>query len=280
MEDLSSDIEAMQQTANYLIEFFIRYGFQIFGALLILVVGWYLAKWAGRLVQRLCEKLKLDVTLSKFFAGLAKTVVMVFVVIIAMGKFGISIAPFIAALGAITFGSTLALQGPISNYGAGITIILTRPFIVGDTIKVQNVIGVVDEIKLAYTLLSSEDGELITIPNKHIVGEIIHNSAANLVVESVVGIAYDSDINKAIAAIEKVLADTNGIAATPAPQVGIDQFGDYAIQVAYRYWVPTRSYYETKFSVNKAVMESLQAAAINIPLPSGEVKIINKDGLI
>jgi small conductance mechanosensitive channel len=96
-----------------------------------------------------------------------------------MGKFGISIAPFIAALGALAFGASFALQGPLSNYGAGLMIIIARPFVVGDTITVKNVSGIVEEVTLATTILTTEDGEKITIPNKHIVGEILNNSFAN-----------------------------------------------------------------------------------------------------
>jgi len=199
MDAADIDLETIQKLADLASEFVVSYGFQMLGAIIVLILGWFVAKWVAGLVLKLCQRTNLDVTLSKFFADIAKILVLVFVVIIALGKFGITIAPFIAALGAVAFGGTLALQGPLSNYGAGLTIILTRPFVLGDTIKIQGVIGIVEEVKLAYTQLITEDGEIITIPNKLIVGEILHNSNANLVIEASINIAYGSDTKKAIA---------------------------------------------------------------------------------
>ena len=209
------DLETVEKIVELASGFAVNYGFQMLGAVIVLILGWFVAKWASGLVLKLCQRANLDVTLGKFFADISKILVLVFVVIIALGKFGITIAPFIAALGAVAFGGTLALQGPLSNYGAGLTIILTRPFILGDTIKIQGVIGIVEEVKLAYTQLVSEDGEIITIPNKLIVGEILHNSNANLVIEANINIAYDSDTKKAIQIIKDVLADNSNVVNEP-----------------------------------------------------------------
>jgi small conductance mechanosensitive channel len=276
--DADIDIETVQKFADIASEFVVNYGFQMLGAILILILGWFVAKWIAGLVLKLCQRANLDITLSKFFADITKGLVLVFVVIIAMGKFGITIAPFIAALGAVAFGGTLALQGPLSNYGAGLTIILTRPFIVGDTIKIQGVIGIVEEVKLAYTQLSTEDGEMITIPNKLIVGEILHNSNANLVIEASIGVAYDSDINKAIELVKEVLTGNAQVVEEPAPQVGIQRFADSAIELGYRYWVPTREYYQTLYEVNGLILSRLNEANIVIPYPQQDVHIINQSG--
>ena len=183
---MEEEIQTLQKTADLAQEIIVSYGFQFLAAIFILLIGWQIAKWISSLVLRLCERIDLDITLSRFFSGLTKTIILVFVGIIALNKFGISIAPFIAALGAVVFGSTLALQGPISNYGAGLTIILTRPFVVGDTIRLENKIGVVDEIKLAYTMLTNEDEERIMIPNNRIIGQVITNSFEYLIVEETI----------------------------------------------------------------------------------------------
>ena len=267
------DIETLQKIGDTLIEFVVNYGFQVLGALIILLVGWFVAKWAGGLVLKLCTRAKLDITLSKFFADIVKGLVLIFVLIIALGKFGITIAPFIAALGAVAFGGTLALQGPLSNYGAGLTIILTRPFVVNDTIRIQGVTGIVEEVKLAYTMLSTEDGEIITIPNKLIVGEILTNSQENLIVEAQVGIAYDSDVDKAIALIRSCLAGHASVSDSPSSQVGIQKFGDSAIEIGYRYWVPTSRYFETLYEVNKSVLDEFRKEGIDIPFPQQDVHL-------
>lgn len=271
---MQEELATLQKVYDVLAEFIIKYSFQIVGALIILVVGVKLANWIGRSVVRLCERREVDQTLSRFFGNMTKTLILVFVVIIAIGKFGISIAPFIAALGAVAFGSSFAIQGPLSNYGAGLSIILSRPFVVGNTIKVQGVSGVVEEIRLAATILTNEDGEKITIPNKHIVGEIIHNSFDNKVVEISVGIAYADDPQVAISTINRVLAAQDEVCSTPAPQVGIESFGDSSVNIGMRYWIPTIRYYQNLYHINQEVYAALRQDGVTIPFPQREVRML------
>ncbi len=195
---MEAQIGTAQKLINTLIEFFVNYSFQVVGAVIILAVGVVLAKWIAAFVLKLTGNQKMDIALSKFLAGAAKVLVLIFAVIVALGKFGITIAPFIAMIGAAAFGATYAIQGPLSNYGAGLSIILGRSFSIGDTITVIGISGVVEDIKLASTLLVNEDGVKITIPNKHIVSEIVQNSKGNRIVEGVVGISYDSNPERAI----------------------------------------------------------------------------------
>lgn len=271
---LGIDLKTLQELVEYSGKFIINYGFQIIGALIILVVGWLISSWMSRLVRRLCQRAGVDVTLSGFFGSLAKTVILAFVIIIALGKFGVTITPLIAALSAVAFGGTLAMQAPLSNYGAGLTIILARPFVVGDTIRVQNVIGVVEHIKLAHTSLSTEDGETVTIPNNKIVGEIIRNSFGNLMVETAVGVSYDSDSERAIAIIRQVLQESASVVKEPAPHVGIERFEDFAIRIGYRYSVPSKSYYQSMYAINGRILAEFNRQGISIPYPRRDVRLI------
>lgn len=273
---MKEEIETIEKLFDLIIEFTVNYGFQVFGAIVILIIGVIVARWLSKGVIKLCEKRKMDITLSKFLGNFVKILVLVFVLIIAMGKFGISIAPFIALLGALAFGASFALQGPLSNYGAGLTIVLARPFVVGDTITVKNVSGIVDEVTLATTILSTEDGEKITIPNKHIVGEILNNSFANRVVENTVGISYDDDPEKAINVIKETLKQFTQISSEPAPQIGIQEFADSSINIGMRYWIPTKQYFGTLYEVNLAVYKALAAAEIAIPFPQQDIHIISQ----
>lgn len=270
---MGQEIQAVHKLVDIGSEIAIQYGFQFVAAIIILIVGWLVARWVGGLVLKLCGKANLDITLSRFFAGLAKVLILVFVVIIALGKFGITIAPFIAALGAVAFGGTLALQGLLSNYAAGLTIILSRPFVVNDTIRIQGVVGVVDEIKLAYTLLSTEDGEEVLVPNKQIVGEILHNSQENMVVEATVSIDYGDDPRDAVEIIRHVLNENKHVANEPAAQVGIQAFGDFALVIGYRYWLPTKRYFQTQYEINDAVYAGIKNAGITIPYPKRDVQL-------
>ena len=119
-------------------------------------------------------------------------------VVISLDKFGVSITPFVAALGAFTLGAGLAVQGVVGNYGAGLSIIFSQPFVVGNTLTVQGVSGVVEKITLPYTVLATEDGEKITIPNKEIIGQILENSFEHKLVETVVSLKVDVDVEQAI----------------------------------------------------------------------------------
>ena len=275
---MEQELATIQKVYDVVVEFVINYSFQIIGAIIILLVGAKLAGWVGKMVGRFCEDRGVDVTLSRFLGNAVKGLVLVFVIIIAIGKFGISIAPFVAALGALVFGSSFALAGPLSNYGAGMVIILSRPFVVGNTIAVQGVGGVVEEIRLAATILTTEDDEVITIPNKHIVGEVLRNSFASRVVETRVGIAYQDDPETAIGIIERVLAGIEDIRNDPPPQVGIENFGDSAIEIGLRYWVPTKKYFQTLYRVNLAVHKALAAADITIPFPQRDVHLKSGSG--
>ena len=272
---MEQELETVSKSLDIATEFIVNYGFQFLGAIIILIIGWQIAKWVSNLVLRLCNRTSLDVTLAKFFANVAKILVLIFVIIIALGKFGITIAPFIAALGAVAFGGTIAMQGPLSNYGAGLTIIMTRPFTVGDTIKILGVTGIVEEIKLAYTQLVNEDGELITIPNKQIVGEIIHNTSAYLLVESTIEISYQDDPGIAIDLIEKILQKTEVVADEPAALVGIEDFGDSGIVLGIRYWLPTKKYFQLMYMINMEIYQKLREADITIPYPRQDVNIID-----
>lgn len=273
---MEEQLTALQKLINTIIEFGVNYSFQVLGAIIVLIIGALIAKGIGELVFKLLQKKKMDIPLSKFIAGAVRVSILSFALIIALGKFGITIAPFIAALSAVAFGSTLAFQGPLSNYGAGLSIILSRSFTVGDTITVADVSGVVQDVKLAATVLLTEDGVKITIPNKHIVGEIVYNSGANRVVEAVVGIGYGSDPQKAIQVIKQALSQFKEVVPEPTPQIGIQSFGDSAINIAYRYWAPTVKYFSTLHAVNFAVYKALEAANIPIPFPQRDIHIVSQ----
>lgn len=272
---MQDEIKTVQKLINIVIDFFVNYSFQVVGAILVLVIGVVVARAVSSFFLKLFEKKEFDITLSKFIAATVKGIILGFAFIVAIGKFGITIAPFIAALAAMAFGASFAIQGPLANYGAGLVIILTRPFVVGNTIKVSDVSGIVDEIKLGATILTDEDGVKITIPNKHIVGEIIHNSEERKIVEEMVGISYDSDPEKAIQIIKEALEAFQEISKEPPPQIGIQEFGDSSINIGLRYWIPTNKYFKILYQVNLSVYKHLKAKNIEIPFPQRDVHIVS-----
>jgi len=273
---MQEEMQAVQNILGVIINFFVNYSFQVIGAVFILIIGLIVARSVSSFLFKLLERKGFDVTLSKFITSAVKITILGFVIIVALGKFGITIAPFIAALAAMAFGASFAIQGPLSNYGAGLVIILTRPFVVGNTITVGGVNGVVEEVKLGATILTDEDDVKITIPNKQLVGEILYNSEQWRVVEALVGISYDSDPEAAIQLVKKILEDFQEISGDPAPLVGIQEFADSSINIGFRYWVPTRKYFQTLYRVNLEVYKRLKEGNIEIPFPQREVHVLSQ----
>lgn len=272
MEEELTFIKTLIDTVT---EFFVNYSFQVVGAVLILIAGVIIANLIARLMLKGFEKKKMDITLSRFLVSCTKGLILIFAIIIALGKFGITIAPFVAAIGALAFGASFAFQGPLSNYSAGLIIILGRPFVVGDTIVTKEQSGIVEEVKMSSTILTNEDGVKITIPNKHIVGEVLHNSKKNKVVEGVVGISYESDPNKAIQVVKGVLDKYEEVVKEPSAQVGIQGFGDSSIDISYRYWIPTIKYFHLSYAINLDVFNAIGEAGITIPFPQRDVHIVS-----
>lgn len=270
---LKAEIDQVAKIYNIIIDFFTNYSFQLIGALIIFILGYMFAGKISKFVLRLCQRHELDITLSQFLASTTKMLIVIMITIISLGKLGISVTPFIAAIGAVSLGAGLALQGLLANYAAGFNIIIIRPFVVGDTISVQGVTGVVEEVLLAYTVLKNEDDVSITIPNKHIVGEILHNSKHDSLLELKVGISYNHNPIEVIKLLEKTVMSLGIVGENRKLQAGIDDFSDSAITIAIRLWTPTVNLYATKYKAYAAIYTALDEANITIPFPQRDVHI-------
>ena len=264
---IDSELQQVEKYYHLITEYLVTYSMQIFGAILILFFGLWVAQKVSKMIAGLMQRHNIDITLTNFVSNVVKGLLIIMFLVIALGKIGISVTPFVAAIGAASLGAGLALQGMLSNYGAGLAIIATRPFVVGDTIEVKGVSGQVKTIELGYTILINEEKVEITIPNKHIVGEILHNSFSYSLVKGEIDIAYDANADLAIELIETVLKEHELVADEPHSQVGIERFADSGVTLSYRYWVPTTKIIETKLSVNRKVFSAIQGADIDIPFP-------------
>lgn len=273
-EGIEKELEQVEQFYNIVIEFITNYSFQMIGALIIFIIGIIASKYIQKYSLKLLQKTNIDETISIFLANFIRFLVVFIMAILALGKLGISIAPFIAALGAISLTAGLALQGSVSNFAAGIVLIATKPFKLGDTIRIHDIYGEVKEIKLAYTILINEDKEQITVPNKYMIGDVLVNSYTNRIVEGNVGISYDSDVEKAIALIKALLKENEKTSGDNEAIVGIQAFADSSISISYRYWVPTSEFFKVQYTVNLEILKSLQKAEIKIPFPQREVKLL------
>lgn len=271
---MQEELEKLEELKNQLILFFVERGTAILVALIIFAVGIWIARRLSGFIIAFCGKKSLDSTLARFFAGTAKLIIVAVTCMIALEKVGIQITPFIALLGAGAFGLSLAVQGPISNYGAGIVIIITRPYKIGDTLAVNSFAGIVRNIRLGATELINEDDECITIPNRKVLGEVLTNSYAYTKYEGVVGIEYSADPEKAISAIREALKGLEGVANDREPDIGIDAFADSSINIAYRVLIQTGKLHPTRYRVNLAVYHALKKAGLSIPFPQRDVHLI------
>lgn len=273
-QEIKQEFAQLQVVYDTIINFFVNYSFQLIGALIILLIGLFIASRISRGVNNLCQSKGLDVTLSRFVANVMRILVIAMVLIICLNKIGISVTPFIAAVGALSLGAGLALQGLLSNYGAGLNIILTRPFVVGDTVQLQGVSGQVKDILLAHTILVTEDDVEITIPNKHIIGEIIHNSHTVSLLELSIGVSYASDLDKVTAILTETVLKHSQVSEVKAPLVGIANFGDSSVDFEVRVWVDSSQVNAARFGVNKALWDCLKANQVEIPFPQREVRML------
>lgn len=274
---IEQELTQFMKLYDLLIEFFVEYSFQLFGAIIIFIIGLVAANKAAKLLVNICSKHNVDITLANFLSNILRISVIIMVAIICLGKLGVSVTPFVAAIGAASLGAGLAFQGLLSNYGAGLTIIIARPFVIGNTITVQGITGVVKDITLGATFLTNEEEELITIPNKFIVGEILVNSQENKLIETVIGVTYDTDLDNAIAIIDEALSGVTSLAKRK-PQIGVSEFADSSINIGIRFWAPTTKYFQIRYQVNLAIFKALKQANITIPFPQREVRILaNKE---
>lgn len=277
---IDKEIEQIQEISNSVTQYLIENGLQIIVTMLILAIGYVIAKKLGKTVENMMIGKKVDVTLSRFVGNSAHLVILIFVIMMVLGRLGINVTPLIAIVGALSLGAGLALQGMLSNYAAGFTIIITRPFVVGDTLSVQGQTGLVESVHLAYTILINEDDVRIQIPNRLVVGEIMHNSKEEKLVELCVGVAYKSDPHRVIAIVQEALKEIEGINNTRGPIIGIDEFADSSINIGVRFFAPTYKYFEFKYAANLAIYDAFKQQGVEIPFPQREVSLINSPTVI
>ena len=271
--------ERLIKIIDFITENAVRYSFQLVGAGITIFIGWILSRFLMKVTHEALRKQKIDVTIEKFIVQMVRWVVLALTILLALSGLGIQIAPLVAGLSVAGLGAGLALQGPLSNYASGASLIFTKPFKVGDIIEVAGVQGEVKDITLPRTELLGLDGSIIIIPNKHIIGEIIKNYSQYRKLEINVGVAYECDINKALSILEKILKSTPSIPPNQPMKVGIKEFGDSAINLLAVVWVSQVDFREARFAINKAILDEFRQQGIAIPYPQRDVHIYQKTTL-
>lgn len=268
-------INAVTKLLDWAVEFAVKYSFQALGGLVILFVAWIVSRYVSRFVSNNLLARNVDPTVVKFLAQMARLIVLVLGVLMMLSSFGVQIAPLIAGLSVAGVGIGLAVQGPLSNYAAGATLIFTKPFKLGDIIEVHGYQGEVKDITLPRTELNGLDGSRIIIPNKHIIGEVIKNFSVHRKLEINVGVSYDADIPKALAILEKIIKTEKRIPGSASYKLGIKEFADSAINLQVFVWVLQENYTDVKFAINSAIITEFKANNILIPFPQRDIRIID-----
>jgi small conductance mechanosensitive channel len=266
----------VQNVLSYVAENAVRFSFQLLGAACILFCSWLLTRFVVKLVQNSLADKKLDITVEKFILQTVRIAILAMGFLFALSAIGVQIAPLIAGLSVAGVGIGLALQGPLSNYAAGATLVFTKPFKVGDIIEVAGHQGEVHDIILPRTILLGIDGSKIVIPNKHIIGEVIKNFSEFRKLEINVGVSYESDVKKALAIIEHIIKTEKHIPNAELYKLGIKEFADSSISLQAFVWVPQSKYVDVKFGINNQILEQFRTQGISIPYPQRDVHIYQK----
>jgi small conductance mechanosensitive channel len=253
--------------------FLLLYGFQILGAIIILIVGALVAGWAGKISRRWLEEHNLEPPIRALIVRAVKVLVFALAVVLALDKFGVQIAPIIATIGVAGLGLGLALQGMLGNMVAGLTIIFTKPYRVGEYIELLGVYGQVTHIELLSTVLRHTDRSVVTIPNRKIIGEILHNYGTVRQLGLTVGVAYGTDLARAFSTVDDILQKNPRVLKDPAPVVGISTLGESSINISVQPWVAVGDYGPAQLEIYQTIVEQFRAKHIDIPFPQSEVRL-------
>lgn len=260
-----------------LVMYFIEHGMQVLTGVAIFVAGLFCARWTGKVAHRWFEKHKLEPQINQLLTQLVRLFVFALFGIMALGQMGVQITPLLAGIGVAGVGLSFAMQSVLGNLVAGLNIIFTRPFTVGDYIELLGVYGEVREISVFSTILLHADNSRVVVPNRKIVGEILHNYGKIRQMNLSVGVAYDADIKSAIATIQAILDQNAKVLKNPAPIVGVSRLADSSVVISVLPWVAVPDFFVAQTEVNQSIIEEFSRKKISIPFPQQEVRIIGKD---
>jgi small conductance mechanosensitive channel len=268
--------EADMPATDLIVDLAVRYGFQVLGAIVIIIAGFIAAWWTGKLADRSLRRLALEPPMRRLVVRVVRTVVLLFALVIALDKFGFQIAPLVAGIGVAGLGIGIALQGVLSNVIAGLTIIFTKPFRVGEHIEVVGVKGDVHTIELFSTTLLHPDQSRIIIPNRKIVGEILHNFGTMRQLHLALMIPHGSDLAAALTLTREVVAANGRVLSEPAAVIGIAHVELTGVRVGVHPWVRVPDVIAAEAELYRALVERFGAAGIGVPLPRQEIRLINE----
>ncbi|WP_299569635.1 mechanosensitive ion channel domain-containing protein [uncultured Shewanella sp.] len=256
-------------------EFIMTYGLKVVMAIVIFIVGKYLANVAKKLTTKMMLGRKIDETVASFVGNLVWGLVFVFTIIATLGQIGVQTASLVAVIGAAGLAVGLALQGSLSNFAAGVLMVIFRPCRVGDFVEAAGVAGVIEEITIFSTKLRTGDNKTIIAPNSAMMDGTITNYSTKETrrVDLVIGVGYTSDIAETKKVISSVLDSNQYVLKDPAYTVALGELADCSINFVVRPWVKTADYWPAHFELLEQIKNALDAANIEIPFPQMDLHL-------
>ena len=281
LEELLDPQESVLQIYGKVTEYLTEHGLQlllnVLAAAAVFFIGRWLAGLVAKLLHKAMAKAKVDPTLNNFVKNLLYSILLVFVVIAALARLGVQTNSFIALVGAAGLAVGLALQGSLSNFAAGVLMIIFKPFKLGDFVEIGGASGTVKEIEIFTTTLDTLDNRRVIIPNAQVTGTNIINYTVNGTrrVDLVIGVSYGDDIGKAKEIMMGVLKSHELVLQTPEPAVAVLELADSSVNYVVRPWCKSSDYWTVRFDVTERVKLALEANGLSIPFPQRDVHMIN-----
>jgi small conductance mechanosensitive channel len=271
VDDQIATINHMKTTA---FDLAVRFGPKVLAAVVILLVGIAVSRGLARGLDRSLQRFELEPPVRILLGRVGWLMSMALFVVLALQNLGVELLPLIAGLSVAGAGIALATQGVLSNLVAGLTIIFTKPFRVGEYISIAGEEGVVENVSLFSTTLGHVDRSRIVIPNRKIVGEILHNFGKIRQLDITVQVAQNTHLESAMRAIAEILQANARVLKDPAPVVAAVTLGEWSVTIAVRPWVAVADYAPATGELNAALLESFRERGIIMPVPQREVRLI------
>jgi small conductance mechanosensitive channel len=251
------------------------YSIKIIGALLIFIIGKWLARKIANLFSRLMRKNDVDQAVVGFLTNLSYYALLVVVIIAALGKLGVNTTSFLAIVGAAGLAIGLALKDSLSNFAAGVMLIIFRPFTVGDVVSAAGITAKVEKITIFNTLFCTADNQLVIVPNNKIISDVIININAKDTrrIDLVVGISYSDDMTQTKEILEGLAGADDRVLKDPAVTIAVSELADSSVNLVFRPWVKTADYWAVRFDLTEKIKTSLDEAGISIPFPQQDVHL-------
>jgi small conductance mechanosensitive channel len=271
---MDDQLKVLDQVTSTAVDLAMKFGPKLLVAILILVAGYFAGRWTGRATLRMLGRLHLEAPVLNLLERIVRVFVLALFGIMALQNLGVELLPLIAGIGVAGAGIALAMQGVLSDIVAGLTIIFTRPYRVGDYISIQKEEGEVLDISMSSTVLGHPDLSRVVIPNRKIVGEILHNYGKLRQLGVEVGVAYGADVSAALHAIDDVLRANSRVLRDPVPVIGVAQLAEARVAINVKPWVKVPDYLPATAEVNQAILDSFRSRNIAFPVPQREVRML------